>query len=277
MLLVAAACGPGVPGDVGADAAAEEPIDCSVFGTCEGNLTCCDGECVDTESDPDHCGACNMDCSAEGGFCSSNSACSALTWNALCDNTNLLALRDGNPSDDATTDVLRDEVTSLCGISAETGSSGDAGLVASDGRPLVGSGTTVVMGGGGFFQPSIRHAETAGATPVFADQIDGGATSRIVRRDGGEVLATVPSDTTGEDGDWFVVYLAEEPVGGALLLAAYGFTMNGTRAAGMWAPGAIFADPSAAVDTWYVVRWDDTDVTDGPSPGDTFEIVQSGS
>lgn len=276
-LLLFIACGPTGGDDAGTDAASSEDPDCSVFGTCEGGLTCCDGDCVDTERDPDHCGSCGLDCSAEGGFCSSDSVCSALSWNAICDNANLLALHDGVASDDSATDAVRDELASLCGVSVENAAATDASVVAADGRPLVGSGTTVVVGGGGFFQPVIRYAEASGETPIYSDQIDNGATSRFIRRDGGAVLATVPSDTTGEGEDWFTVYLVEEPVGGALLLAAYGFTMNGSRASGIFARDVVLADPSAAAATWYLVRWQDGDGTAGPSAGDTFDVVDSGS
>lgn len=273
--VLVAGCGPTTSGDDGGTDAANLES-CSAFGTCEGGLTCCDGFCIDTENNPDHCGACGIDCSNEDGFCSSDRSCSALTWNAICDNANVLALKDGNPQDDATTDTLRDEVQSLCGVTAQSGGSTDASLVNADGSPTSGVGTTVVMGGGGFFQPPIRFVESQGVTGVYADQIDNGNTSRMVRRDG-TVLATVPSTTTGEGEDWFTVYLVEEPVGGALLLAAYGFTANGTEAAGLWAPDAIFADPSGVTNTWFVVHWTDTDGAAGPSGGDTFEVIDSGT
>lgn len=274
LVVLGSACGPGLGTDAGTDAAAAES--CNVFDACEGGLTCCGGVCVDTETDPDHCGACGLDCSAEGGFCASGGSCAALAFNALCENSNLLALYDGNPPDDATTDILRDEVAAMCGVSAENASTTDSSLVENDGRPLVGVGTTVVMGGGGFFQPPIRYVEELGVTPVYVDQVDLGATSRIVRRADGDVLASVPSTTTGEGEDWFVVYLVEEPERGAVLLAAYGFTLNGTEAAGVWARDAIFRDPGAIDDTWWVVRWVDSDPSAGPTSGDTFEVVDSG-
>lgn len=274
-LALAASCSPGVGNDdAGTDAAAVET--CNVFDDCEGELTCCDGFCVDTEADPDHCGACGNDCSEEGAFCSTGATCVALDFASLCENTNLLALYDGITPDDETTDVLRDEVAARCGRTVSSGNTSDRSLVDAEGVPQFGVGTTVVLGGGGFFQPLVEHVENTGVTPIFTDQINGGSLARMIRRGDGAVLASVPSTTTGEGEDWFTVYLVEEPTRGALVLAAYGFTLNGTRAAGVWARDAIFADLDGVSDTWWAVRWEDSDGTSGPSVGDTFEVVASG-
>src|SRR5690606_12241808 len=100
--------------------------------------------------------------------------------------------------------------------------------------------------------------------------------ARMVRRGDGAVLATVPSTTTGETADWFTVYLVEAPTRGALDFAAYGFTLNGTRAAGVGVRDEALVDPAQVPNTWRAVRWEDTDDVSGPSSGDTFEVVSPG-
>ncbi len=268
------ACDPGGGADAGTNPAQLGPA-CDLLGRCDEGLTCCEGTCADLSADPNHCGACGERCSDDDGFCASGGSCAPLAWTSLCDNANLLALRDGVPDDDTATEQMRDALAARCGVSPQTGATTDASLVGSDGEPLVGVGTTVVTGGGGFFQRTVRYLENTGRTAVYSDQVDGGATSRMVRRSNGEVLASVPSDITGEGADHFLVYLAEDPVGGALMLPAYGFTRHGTRAGAWWLDNVLLADPGAFSSSWYLVEWTAAGGGEGPGPADSYEILAS--
>jgi hypothetical protein len=270
----AGACAPGADADGGTSPIQAGPA-CNLLEQCEGELTCCEGSCVDLSSNPSHCGACGERCSDQDGFCASGGSCAPVAWTSLCQNVNLLALRDGVSDDDVATEQLRDALAAECGVSAQTGATTDASLVGADGAPLVGVGTTVVTGGGGFFQRTVRYLEDTGRTPVYADQVNNGNTSRIVRRSNGEVIASVPSDISGEGRDYFVVYLAEDPAGGALMLPAYGFTRYGTRAAAWWFHNVLLADPGAFSSSWYLVEWTKDGQSGGPGADDSYEILAS--
>lgn len=272
LLATGGACGPGSDGGT---TPAEEGPACDLLGNCDNGLECCNGTCVDLEGSPTNCGACGVDCAFDDGYCASGGSCAELTWTGLCQNTNVLALRDGVAADDAATDQMRDAVAAACGVDAQTGASGDSSLVDSDGRPRVGVGTTIVTGGGGFFQPTVDYIEETGRTPVYAEQTDGGATSRLVRRSNADVIASVPSDVTGEGSDTFVVYLVDDPAGGALMLAAYGFTGHGTRAGAWWVENVLLADPSAHTSSWYAVEWTNSGQSSGPDSGDDFQVIAS--
>ena len=60
-----------------------EAVPCGESGVCEAGLECCDGECVSTRTDLDHCGGCNMACPPLGNMCiSGNCSCNSA---AKCD------------------------------------------------------------------------------------------------------------------------------------------------------------------------------------------------
>ncbi|KAH1322847.1 hypothetical protein KXV81_007833 [Aspergillus fumigatus] len=59
------------------EACAVDPEGCLCTGFCPPLLTCCDNLCVDLQSNPDNCGACNNACPPENGICS-DGACESL-------------------------------------------------------------------------------------------------------------------------------------------------------------------------------------------------------
>ncbi|KAH1540878.1 hypothetical protein KXX57_006713 [Aspergillus fumigatus] len=59
------------------EACAVDPEGCLCTGFCPPLLTCCDNLCVDLQTNPDNCGACNNACPPENGICS-DGACESL-------------------------------------------------------------------------------------------------------------------------------------------------------------------------------------------------------
>ncbi len=58
------------------------PVSCMDDFDCEG-FTCCDGECVNLENDPENCGQCGVECEGETPYCAS--MCIARPCSASCD------------------------------------------------------------------------------------------------------------------------------------------------------------------------------------------------
>lgn len=107
-------------------------------GSCSGSLTSCSGACVDTESDPAHCGDCATVCGAtevcSGGSCMAECPGSTKKCGAACVDTATSAAHCG-ACDAPCPDVANAGETcaaSTCGFTCDMGF-GDCNGVASDG------------------------------------------------------------------------------------------------------------------------------------------------
>jgi hypothetical protein len=148
----------------------------------------------------------------------------------------------------------------------------DGGLLrADDGEPLK-HGQLLVMGGGSFRQRGVRWLEENNQAQLKDSST---ATDSILTlRDGG-VVSSVPSANLGPTKDRILVQLVRAP-SGALVLNAAGFYGQGTLAAATYFKEQIFPMRVSLTTRWYVVEWEDLDMSGGPSGADSYTLIASG-
>jgi hypothetical protein len=202
--------------------------------------------------------------------------CLPLALSNLCSLRALTVLADGVPIDDATGAQLAQALVAHCEPAPPVrtvSSSVDGGVIAASGEPLVGRDEALVCGGGGFFQKHVDWLETTGVSPVYDSSTLEAAS--FSTRDGGVVFSTPFSDYDG-GFDYFLLELVRTQPTGPLSLVGYGVFGEGTRAAGWFFENRIAPDAGDWSDSWYVIRWDDSDFDGLPSPADTFTVLGAG-
>ena len=192
----------------------------------------------------------------------------------MCSNPSAFTqVSDGEAADDSAGQEFANAIATACRWSApamvsQNGPNQDG----STGRPLLGSGYTMAMAGGPFFQKALGYLDNAGAaSEVYFTST--ATTFSFVRRDTGAVLVSVASAQLSAHHDFFIVELVMDPSSGTLVAAAYGFEPPGTAAAAWYASHTILPALAQATFTWVVGEWTDKDSDSLPSAGDTFSIV----
>jgi hypothetical protein len=84
----------------------------------------------------------------------------------------------------------------------------------------------------------------------------------------------VPVGSLGPGLDRFLIQVVRAP-SGSLVLNAAGYFGAGTLAAAQYFVDVV--NPMRATLRWYVVEWEDLDASGGPTPGDRYTVIASGS
>lgn len=240
---------------------------CSDENECSSG-SCCAEHCVDTTSNVNHCGGCDIACS-EAQFCGV-SGCTDTMLSNVCEQGKAVALLDGLSTDDPATRAL---LATLGGCSTPPTtrevSQDERDVINPDTGRLIAAGTELIVAAGGDFgQKLVNYFETAAIAPVF-DTVSGD-NLEFHLRDGGQAIVSVPAKSITDKHDYFVVELVRDPTTGAVALVTYGLGSPGTNAAVWYFANVMFADRENLTSDWYVYQWDDTDEVAGPSAGDEF-------
>lgn len=246
---------------------------CDSKGGCaDSSATCCANSCVKVGQNPNYCGDCSTKCSSTQ-FCTTIT-CSPMQFASLCANPGPLTLvTDGHATDDEAGRGLAAAVSAACHVAAATTAPQTSAIEdPTDGRPLIGSGHTIILAGGPFFQKALAYLEnTSASAPVVFSSTS--TTYSLVRRSTGVTIATSDTTLITSQHDFFVVELLTEPISGTLAVAAYGFQPPGTAAASWYASHVMLTDLTTAMLTWAVVEWTDADGDALPGTGDTFSKI----
>ncbi len=249
-------------------------------GCGDAALTCCDGRCVDVTRDVSHCGACGGAGSPNtcGGaqFCGT-SGCNEATIANVCDNALVTAVQDGIGPDDQAALALAQTLAAGCDPAPATRTVGEVTtdvLNPNTGRPVVGGGEVLVIGGGPFGQNVMAYLESQRIAPVYSEAV--GSDFRLVRSSDGLVLGSIPSASSTASHDLLLIEVVRDPASGTFLLVAYGFNGTGTNAAVWYLANVMVPGPLSTYDQrYYVIEWtDDGDLA--PDAGDTFTLITSG-
>jgi hypothetical protein len=257
---------------------------------CTGNLVCCSEHCIDATRDPQHCGACGTTCSANQ-FCgnASTPACKDTLLRNLCNTKKATFLLDGLSDDDASSNVMKNAIVSLCvpaPMVASVSQSTSTAINNTTGQPLVGGGDMLVAAGGDSTQLLVKYLETSRTSPVY-NETDGVTQLQWKRRggaaDGGDaVIVTVDLTTITPTSDYFLAEVVKDPISGTFSLIVYGVESPGTRAGAFYfgnviLPNIVGADVTTITQAWYIYKWTSANPADaGPSLGDTYLLVDSG-
>jgi hypothetical protein len=249
-------------------------LPCTEAGTCaDPSSTCCNGGCVDTHKDPRNCGACGQACSAIQ-FCT-GMACTDAVFANICGNPSATVIKDPYPADNDTAAGIGAALMTSCmpPTVVMARDQGEPGVLSPGGRPLAGSGTSYLIGGGSFGQRAVDYLDKTDMTPLFLT----GDSMKIElhNRGTGEVVVSVPPSTLNESHDYFYVQLFVEPLSGTLCVNSIGMFAAGTVAGGFWLATEIIPKRAMYTDTWYAYEW--TDSGDKiPNAADTFRLVAHG-
>ncbi len=245
---------------------------CTSTAMCDGGQDCCSSRCVDLQRDPAYCGTCTQAC-ADSQFCG-RGACHPADFSQLCQLPITTVVFDGIGEDDDAGLAMGQAIVARCNptTTLRRVAQRDAGIIAADGLPLA-LGELLVMAGGSFAQRAVRWAEDTNSAQVsdrstLVDAIYG-------LRDGG-VVSNVPRASLGPTLDRLVLQVVRAPTG-SLLLNAAGYHGPGTLAAASYFVTQVLPQASALTTRWYVVEWEDLDGTPGPSAGDRYTVIASGS
>jgi hypothetical protein len=257
---------------------------------CTSNLVCCSEHCVDATRDPQHCGACGTTCAATQ-FCgnASTPACKDALLRNLCNTKNATFLLDGLSDDDASSDVMKNAISSLCmpvPTLVSVSQSTSTAINNTTGQPLVGGGDLLVAAGGDSTQLLVAYLEQSRTSPVY-NVSDGVSQLQWMRRggaaDGGDaVIVTVDITTVTPTNDYFLAEVVKDPISGTFSLVVYGIESAGTRAGAFYfanviLPNIVGADVTTITQAWYIYQWTSANPADaGPSIGDTYVLVDSG-
>jgi hypothetical protein len=139
------------------------------------------------------------------------------------------------------------------------------------GNPTGVSGTIVTLAGPGVNEVAHYYEQVAAITPVYFAY--NGVNNFVVRATG----KTYPFNTTS-GADYFVIQGFTDNVGRHVFVL-YGFSWQGTLAAGVFFASYVYPQISQFSSSWYVYEWQS--VASGPShnsfpdPGDTYTLVAS--
>lgn len=234
------------------------------------------------EPEPTPTNACGTTCGAAQ-FCSSDVQCRPLVPAELCANNTLYVMHGELPDlsgvapadtpDARSGNRIAEALSAWCGVTPAVLNQAEVGVLdACTDAPLLGSGNTIVLAGGGYAQRLGRFA-VQGASPLLLGNGSTTGSLRFTRRDG-TVLEEFPGTRVNPTNDYFTYHVMTMP-GGALVLQVYGIGWEGTPA-GVWhfvnrALPAI-RNGTATWSSYQLYEW--TDDGDGEKDeGDTYRLI----
>jgi hypothetical protein len=193
----------------------------------------------------------------------------------LCGNPNATVIKDQYEADNNAAAAIGAALTMSCTPPTMVAARDQAetGVLTPSGRPLAGSGTTYLIGGGNFGQRAVDYLDKTDMTSVF---LTGDNTNiKLHNRGTGEVVLSVPVSSINDGHDYFYIQMFVEPLSGTLCVSAVGMFAPGTVAGGFWLSSEIIPKRAMYTDTWYAFEW--TDSGDKiPNAPDTFRLVAHG-
>jgi len=151
------------------------------------------------------------------------------------------------------------------------------------GRPVGVSGLGIVSFGGPVVNPVVKYAESSGTTSADRAPIRFNSQSGVVSfqyANGTSVPgASMPASALNGAQDFFVIETFMDGSGRYQLLC-YGFSWEGTYAAGKYFNAVIYPNLASQSESWIIVKWNDTNgngFVDGPYDGDTYTIIAQGN
>ena len=246
-------------------------VECATDAQCASGNACCNNTCLNAHT-TGNCGGCGITCSGDQ-FCS-GSGCFAPTFADLCSNPTATLILDGLADDDGAGNAIADALASSCGFTVARVAQATATQIdPQTGVIHLGTGNTVVVSGGPFWQHMVSNLETTThVMPVyFAQTADAAVELRLRATDALIVHATAITATH----DYFVLELATDPASGALAFVSYGFDVGGTHAAAYYFATAIMPHASTQHLREVIVEWTDTSGDSHAGAGDTYHVLSA--
>lgn len=247
--------------------------DCSQTG-CSNGQTCCNNSfCTDLKKDPQNCGACGTACGAKQ-FCTS-SACKDTLVQNLCANGSATIVQDSLATDQDAGAIVQAGLAAAC-PQAQIGTilqGANGSMDPQNGRPTLGPGNTYVASGGGFGQKAVWYMNGAKNAPVYA--IDDSVQIAFVRTSDNGTIVKTPLSALTAHHDYFLIYVAPEPVSGTLVFAVYGLYGPGTMAGAYYWKNTMATSISSQSKQYYVFEWTDTNNDGVPGSGDAFKQIEA--
>jgi hypothetical protein len=151
------------------------------------------------------------------------------------------------------------------------------------GQAIGASGTGIISFGGPVVNPIVKYAESgstpsADRAPIKFNKKNGVASfqySNGTNVPGASMLAS----TFNGDQDLFVIETFSDSAGRYIMLC-YGFSWEGTYAAGEYFVSVLYPNLGSQNESWIILKWQDTNgngIVNGPNDGDTYTIVAEGN
>ena len=244
--------------------------DCSQTG-CSNGQTCCNNSyCADLAKDPQNCGACGTACSGKQ-FCTTSACKDAIVQN-LCANGSASIVQDSIDTDKTAGTTIQAGLTAAC-PQAQIGTiiqGANGSMDPQNGRPTLGPGNTYVASGGGFGQKAVWYMNGAKNAPVYA--IDDSVQIAFVRTSDNGTIVKTPLSALTAHHDYFLIYVAPEPVSGTLVFAVYGLYGPGTMAGAFYWKSVMATAISSQSKQYYVFEWTDANNDSQPQANEFKQI-----
>lgn len=245
---------------------------CTTSLSCAMGQDCCGDRCVNFQRDPVNCGGCGTVCTPTQ-FCG-RGLCREADFSQLCALTTTTVMLNGLTVDDDAGLAMGEALVVACApdMASHLAGQDDAGVLSAAGEPLA-LGELLVMGGGSFRQAAVRWLEMTNRAHLHDTST--GVDAIYSLQDGG-VASSTPFANLSETKDRIALQLVRTPTG-SLVLNAAGFYATGTLAAAHYFIEQVLPQRATLTTRWYVIEWEDVNMSGGPDAADTFTVIASGT
>lgn len=202
---------------------------------------------------------------------------STLGFRDLCTATMGTIIEDGNPAQSAAGAMLATTLSSACGATpnVRTVQQGDTGVLdLITRRPLLGPDDLAFVGDRQYAQDVMRYLSKADTPVVWTNT---STTHEFYDRLSNTLILSIPQNQIDGSHDIGVIEITHEPIGGTVVLTAFGLTADGAMAASVYYREFRAAGIVTDTNAYYVVSWANGDADPAPTyPGDTFTLLGSG-
>ena len=246
---------------------------CTGTTGCQANETCCNSTyCSNLAKDPQNCGACGTACTGKQ-FCTSSACKDALIQN-VCANANATIVQDNFDTDKEAGTTLQAGLAAAC-PQAQIGTileGANGSMDPQNGRPTLGPNNTYVASGGAFGQKAVWYMNGAKNAPVYT--IDNSQQIAFIRSSDNGTIVQTPLSALTAHHDYFLIYVAPEPVSGTLVFAVYGLYGPGTTAGAFYWKNTMATSIGTQSKQYYVFEWTDAN-NDGQPQANEFKQIEA--